>query len=787
MKKLLLLVIIPLLMIWILPVRSQDTLYVDDSDGSPAYLDGGGPWTTSSIGFRSTSRAMAGIPSLPSGQWARWTPEIFQSGYYAAYFILPSNISSGRDNTLYTVTSLIGTDSLRFHQNENAGNWRFIGIYFLEAGLDNSIECINDDSTTAGYWFYADAVRFILSGDERKIDPLQRNTYDYGEVPMGAPEDWILRVYNIGGSDLTIHGVTTQTGIFSIIEPAFPVVVGARSHVDVIVRFNPNFERLFEDTITIVSDDPIEPSIEVPVQGTGTTMTGVVNNDDGFPYYMEHLGVWQNSDSHANFVGIDNPSSRYSILSDNLGARAQFVPNIPISGLYNIYVAGPATSNASNHALYEVHPFGGRIDSVYLNQNTSSGSDWKYVGTYFLFEGDLNSIFVVNDGTGTGYVLRADLVKFTMVPQVADIALTITSHAFGETSIDSTALFTLPVHNLGNLDLSILSMTFNSPNFNVEYPTSNDFPVTIPPLDSLLAIVSFSPQEIMSYGDTLTIISDDIDEPTSTVELSGEGIGIQIIVDNSDSLYCTIGPTDTSWNYSASSAGINSNSLYTYLLYNPDAWIKWIPNVVVGGNYDLYVSCIPTSNASANALYIVQPIGVAPDSFYIDQNSTSAADIWIKLGTFYFGQGELNWITLVNDTSKTNLDANGQRTTVEDSLVLRADAIKLSEPGKFSPVTTTCPATSPAKYRLYQNYPNPFNPQTRIRFNVPRDSEVSITIYNTLGQKVTTLVDKLFITGIHEIVWDGKDKVGRISASGVYFVKMKAGGFYGVKKILLMR
>jgi len=787
MKKLLFFFLTTISCTWMSSLYSQDTLYVDDSDGSPAYLDGGGAWTTVEIGFRGTARAMGGIPSIPSGQWARWTPDIPQTGYYAAYFILPSNISSGRDNTLYTVASVTGLDSLRRHQNENAGNWRFLGIYFFKVGTDGYIECTNDDSTTAGYWYYADAVRFIHSGIERKIDPVQRNTYDFGEVPMGAPEDWTLRVYNIGGSDLTIPSVFTQTGIFTIQRPSFPQVIGSRSFIDVIVRFNPNFERLFEDTITIVSDDPMEPSIDIPVQGTGTTMTVIVNNDDGFPSYMEHIGEWQNSDSHANFVGVNNPSSRYCIISQNLEARAQFVPDIPISGLYNIYVAGPATANACNHALYEVHPFGGRIDSVYLDQNTSSGSDWKYVGTYFLFEGDLNSLFVVNDGTGTGYVLRADLAKFTMVPQVADIALTITSHDFGETSVDSTKTFTLPINNLGNLDLGIMSMTTKSSYFNVEYPTLDDYPVTIPPLDSLVAVVSFSPRAIMSYDDTLTITSNDIDEPTRTVELSGEGIGIQVYVDNSDSLQCTVGPTDTTWKFSASTAGYKQNSLYTYLLHNPGAWVKWVPKVAVSGNYDLYVSCIPTSNASANAPYIVQPIGVAPDTIYVNQNTTTASDIWIKLGTYYFGEGELNWVTLVNDTAITNLNVNMQRTSIEDSIVLRADAIKLSEPGEFSPVIMARPELSPAKYKLYQNYPNPFNPQTTLKFSLPKNGDVTIKIYNTLGQIVRTLVDKRFDAGSHEIIWDGKDQLGRMSASGVYFVRMKAGDFIGVRKILLMR
>ena len=91
-------------------------------------------------------------------------------------------------------------------------------------------------------------------------------------------------------------------------------------------------------------------------------------------------------------------------------------------------------------------------------------------------------------------------------------------------------------------------------------------------------------------------------------------------------------------------------------------------------------------------------------------------------------------------------------------------------------------ATRPAEFQLDQNYPNPFNPTTTIGYDVPKMSHVTLTIFNTLGQKVTTLVDTEQPAGRYRAVFDA-----RSLASGVYFCRMLAGTFVDTKKILLMK
>lgn len=88
----------------------------------------------------------------------------------------------------------------------------------------------------------------------------------------------------------------------------------------------------------------------------------------------------------------------------------------------------------------------------------------------------------------------------------------------------------------------------------------------------------------------------------------------------------------------------------------------------------------------------------------------------------------------------------------------------------------------PKEYSLEQNYPNPFNPVTRIKYSIPENNFVSLKIYNTLAQEVSTLVNEEKQAGTYEINFDASHL-----ASGVYIYKLEAGGFTAIKKLVLMK
>jgi hypothetical protein len=153
----------------------------------------------------------------------------------------------------------------------------------------------------------------------------------------------------------------------------------------------------------------------------------LVNNDDGAPYYVEEVGEWRDSAGRADCPGIANIDSRYTIQGVNPGARATFTPDIPRDGFYCIEMAVPPTASASDRALYVIRPGGGAIsDSVWVDQNTTDYNpcEWKYLGIYYFIPGRGNSVSVVNDGTGAGYVIRTDLMKFTYCSPVQVVSET---------------------------------------------------------------------------------------------------------------------------------------------------------------------------------------------------------------------------------------------------------------------------------------------------------------------------------------------------------------------------
>ena len=96
-------------------------------------------------------------------------------------------------------------------------------------------------------------------------------------------------------------------------------------------------------------------------------------------------------------------------------------------------------------------------------------------------------------------------------------------------------------------------------------------------------------------------------------------------------------------------------------------------------------------------------------------------------------------------------------------------------------------ASVPKEFSLSQNYPNPFNPQTVIEYALPKESQVSITVYNILGQRVKVLKDEFEKEGYKRVVWDGRDDSGEEVASGVYFYRIVAKDFVKTKKMMMVK
>jgi hypothetical protein len=88
----------------------------------------------------------------------------------------------------------------------------------------------------------------------------------------------------------------------------------------------------------------------------------------------------------------------------------------------------------------------------------------------------------------------------------------------------------------------------------------------------------------------------------------------------------------------------------------------------------------------------------------------------------------------------------------------------------------------PSKFSLSQNYPNPFNPTTTIKFDIPKSSEVKISIYDITGKELEVLVNEKLQAGTYQTTWNASN-----FSSGVYFYRLQTEDFSETKKLILLK
>jgi len=118
------------------------------------------------------------------------------------------------------------------------------------------------------------------------------------------------------------------------------------------------------------------------------------------------------------------------------------------------------------------------------------------------------------------------------------------------------------------------------------------------------------------------------------------------------------------------------------------------------------------------------------------------------------------------------------------------NAPKLKRPGadNFSQPDTTAVTNRPPKlFAVIGNYPNPFNPETKIRFALPAEGRVTLEVFDIRGREVTMLIDAERPAGVSTVTWNGKDRLGRNAASGMYFYRIKFKNRVLTNKMILMR
>lgn len=123
---------------------------------------------------------------------------------------------------------------------------------------------------------------------------------------------------------------------------------------------------------------------------------------------------------------------------------------------------------------------------------------------------------------------------------------------------------------------------------------------------------------------------------------------------------------------------------------------------------------------------------------------------------------------------------------VNDRICSTADsAIVVSEPSVVE--QSSSESGDASTVNLHPNHPNPFNPSTTILYELPRASQVEVTVFDLLGKRIRTLVQDRQPAGQHRLLWDGRDDSGANMPSGVYLYRLNAGAFVQTRKMLLVQ
>ncbi len=198
----------------------------------------------------------------------------------------------------------------------------------------------------------------------------------------------------------------------------------------------------------------------------------------------------------------------------------------------------------------------------------------------------------------------------------------------------------------------------------------------------------------------------------------------------------------------------------------------------------------------------------APDSITADQTSDVAvgiADFNLESGNFAFGNMAdivdpvgypgpydvnppfLGWLSDYAMFYEVAV-STPSTTMLAFSMMMMPDDVYATFMANWFPIVSVDENTTlPTEFALANNYPNPFNPSTSIAFDVPTSSEVMITVYNVLGQKVIDLVNSDYAAGTYNVTWNGVDAAGTPVSSGLYMYKMTAGNFSATSKMLYLK
>ncbi len=352
-------------------------------------------------------------------------------------------------------------------------------------------------------------------------------------------------------------------------------------------------------------------------------------------------------------------------------------------------------------------PGNGSLDVTFSFDASST-----YGGTYY---GDINFAAVSLDTT----VTVSSTLDVTGEPEIGIFSSSIT---FSDAYLNDTSMVNIDIANVGTDYLEINGLDFDN-----NYYFSDVSSATVGPGESEEVTLYFVPDSTGSFTGTLSIHSNDNDDPTVDIALSGEGIDSPLIF-SFESLIDTLEPNSVNAHLLTL-----SNSGNTSMVYEMEHEIDWLTISPESGS-------IP-----AFGMELVQ----------------------LNISTLFMNYGEYTG-TISIETSVGSFE-----------IIVTIHVAELS--------MDYDPPTIPEQFTVHKNFPNPFNPITGFQIDVPETGFMLVTVFDIHGRKIKTLFEGAIDAGSHHYKWNGKNNVGEGAASGVYILNVHLNGQYRSQKMLLVK
>ena len=432
-----------------------DDIYVDNLENG--YAEVAGTWTSVSNHAWGTDSRVATLGQSDSAK-VHWKPNVIKPGWYNIFVQMPA-ISNAASKLLFRVINngqIVQTVSS--DKTLTSGDWVYLTTSRLDAAGLPTIEMVANSEGQVGTVVCADALKLSALIRDRQL-VINNSRIDFGDVSEADTARVSLPISNRGTSDLLITSVSSSARSTFVLT-ALPLTIGPMQSASLPLGFSSSTRGHVYDSLLIISNDPLEGMLRVPVSANVINYFTTVDNEDSVRY--REYGTWffSNAEAYGN-------SSRYAWSGAGTGTYARFSTMLKREGTYDIQMIVPKTVNASTNAKYVLSVANVRVDSTVIDQNVNSGA-WVAVLTTSLSQSKPIDV-TVSDVTSppvSGLVLRSDALRFmfreeaTVVQQTAatgvpESYLLLQNHP---NPFNPSTRITFAVPNAGNVILRVYDL-----------------------------------------------------------------------------------------------------------------------------------------------------------------------------------------------------------------------------------------------------------------------------------------------------------------------------------------